>query len=433
MAKFRYIDAEENSRDPFASESDTANEFEELLKDDKNIPTARRYRMGESVTGAVISASSEFIFVDLGGKSSGSLSTEEFTSAGLSTPKVGESISAFVRSDNGSEILLTRTLRRNEADDSLLRNAYEARIPVEAKVEKAIKGGFEATIGAKRCFIPLGQMDIVHFDNPEVYVGNTFKFLISEFKGRNVVLTRKAILREEMDGKIQSVLQGLEIGQSHVATVTRLVDFGAFASIDGVEGLIPLSELGWKRVKKADEVVRLGEQVTVKIIQIERSPKLKIAFSLKDAGEDPWIANATRLHPGEVLQGTVVRMIDGGAFVNVAEGVDGLVPISQITWEKRINHPKDILQVGQAVKVHVLTADLGAHRLSLSIKGPMPEELANKFKGKKRDESSLSEEEKNLMKQWEDYRANEAKVFTPANREDTSIFAAAFNKASKKK
>ncbi|KAB8033455.1 30S ribosomal protein S1 [Fluviispira multicolorata] len=433
MAKFRYIDADENSRDPFATQSNVANEFEELLKDDKNIPTARRYRMGESITGNVISASPEFIFIDLGGKSSGSLSTEEYTSAGLSAPKIGDSISAFVRSDNGSEILLTRTLRRNEADDSLLRNAFEARIPVEAKVEKTIKGGFEATIGAKRCFIPLGQMDIAHFDNPEVYVGNTFKFLISEFKGRNIVLTRKAILREEMDSKIESVLQGLAVGQNHFVTVTRLVDFGAFASIEGVEALIPLSEMGWKRIKKASEVVSLGEQVTVKIIKIERTPKLKIALSLKEAGEDPWIANATRLHPGEVLQGTVVRMIDGGAFVNVAEGVDGLVPISQITWEKRINHPKDILQVGQSVKVHVMTADLGAHRLSLSIKGPMPEELANKFKSKKHNESSLSEEERTLMKQWEDYKANDAKVFTPANREDTNIFAAAFTKASKKK
>ncbi|APJ03795.1 30S ribosomal protein S1 [Silvanigrella aquatica] len=434
MAQFRYFDKEENARDPFAGAAEETNEFEQLLQDDKNIPSSRRYRMGESVEGSVISTSPEFVFIDLGGKSSATLSTDEFTSSGLSTPKVGEKISAFVRSDNGSEILLTRTLRRNEVDDSLLRNAYEAHIPVEAKVEKVIKGGFEATVGSKRCFVPLGQMDITHFDNPEIFVGNTFKFNITEMKGRNIVLSRKAILREEMDSKISQILEKLEVGQSHVATITRLVDFGAFASIDGVEGLIPLSELAWKRIKKAEEIVRLGEQVNVKIIKIERAPKLKIAFTLKDANEDPWIANATRLHPGAILQGTVVRMIDGGAFVNVAEGVDGLVPIHQITWEKRISHPKEMLSEGQAVKVHVLAADLGSRRLSLSIKGPMPEELMNKFKGKKRDDiSAMSDEDKNLMKQWEEYKSHEAKILVPTNREETSIFASAFKRAQKKK
>lgn len=185
--------------------------------------------------------------------------------------------------------------------------------------------------------------------------------------------------------------------------------------------------------KKADEVVRVGEKVNIKIIKIERTPRLRIGLSLKDAGEDPWVANATRLHPGEVLLGTVVRMIDTGAFVNVAEGVDGLVPISQISWEKRINHPKDVLSVGQSVKVHVLASDISAHRLSLSIKGPMPDELVNKFKGKKRDDAHMSEEDKALVKQWEDYKANEAKILIPTNREETSIFASAFKRAQKKK
>ncbi|MBX9839896.1 MAG: S1 RNA-binding domain-containing protein, partial [Silvanigrellaceae bacterium] len=141
MAKFRYIDKEENARDPFAPEAEESNEFEQLLQDDKHTPTSRRYSMGESVEGNVVSISSEFVFIDLGGKSSATLSIEEFTSASQSVPKVGETISAFVRTDNGSEILLTRTLRRNEVDDSLLRNAFEAKIPIEAKVEKVIKGG----------------------------------------------------------------------------------------------------------------------------------------------------------------------------------------------------------------------------------------------------------------------------------------------------
>lgn len=432
MAKFRYIDKEENSRDPFASEAEEMNEFEQLLQTDKHTPTSRRYRMGETVEGTVVSVNSDFVFIDLGGKSAATIPTEEFTSLSLTPPKAGESISAYVKSDNGSEIILTKTVRRKEMDDSLLRNAFSAKIPVEAKVEKTIKGGFEATLGGKRCFVPLGQMDLAHFSDPEVYVGNIYKFHITELKGKNIVLSRKSILKEEFDSKISEILNKLEVGQNHIATVTKLVDFGAFASIEGVEALIPLSEMAWKRLKKPDEVVRIGEQVNVKILKIERSPKLKIALTMKEAGEDPWISNATRLHPGSVLEGTVVRMIDNGAFVNVADGVDGLVPINQITWEKRINHPKDILKVGQSVKVHVLASDLSAHRLSLSIKGPMPEEMLNKIKFKKRGDT-VSEEDRALMQQWEDYKANDAKVLTNANREDSNIFASAFKKAQKKK
>lgn len=433
MAKFRYVDKEESNRDPFDVENETDNEFAKMLSNEAEIPTARRYRMGETVEGVVISTNAEFIFVDLGGKSSGSLSTEEFTNSSLSIPKAGDTIQAFVRSDNGSEIILTKTLRKNETDDTMLRNAHSSKIPVEAKVAKVIKGGFEALIGSKRCFVPLGQMDVVSFDNPEVYVGNTFTFMITEMKGRNVVLSRKIILREEMESKMCEVLQTLEVGQNHRATVTRLTDFGAFVSINGVEGLLPLSEMAWKRIKKADEIVHINEEINVKIIKLERSPKLRLVLSLKEAGEDPWIANATRLNPGEVLQGTVARFIDTGAFVTVADGVDGLVPIGQITWEKRIKHPKDILQIGQAVKVHVMACDLNNHRLSLSIKGPMPDELLLKMKGKKRDDNSMSSEDKELMQQWEEYKSKSAQIFSSSTKEDANIFAAAFQKARSKK
>lgn len=435
MAKFRYFDKDENSRDPFAPTNDTSNEFEELLQNDKHIPTSRRYRLGETVEGTILSVSPEFIFIDLGGKNSATLATEEFTNSSQSIPKVGESISAFVRSDNGSEIILTRTLRSNEVDNNLLQNAYESKIPVEGKITKIIKGGFEALVGSQRCFVPLSQIDTVNLNNPEVYVGNTFKFIISELKGRNVVLSRKTFLRQELETKINSILENIEVGQSHIVTITRLTDFGAFASLEGLEGLIPLSELSWNRIKRVDDVVKIGDKVNIKIIKIERTPKLKIAFTLKNAQEDPWIANATRLHPGAVLQGTVVRFIDSGAFINVAEGIDGLVPINQITWEKRINHPKEVLSEGQSVKVHVLTSDLGAHRLSLSIKGPMPEELIKKLKGKKQNEfSNINEEDKLLLKQWEEYKLNEEKILNSnKNLEDTNIFASAFKRAQKKK
>ncbi|MBX9703310.1 MAG: S1 RNA-binding domain-containing protein, partial [Silvanigrellaceae bacterium] len=299
MGKFRYLDAQAQLEDPFSSSgNETQTEFAKLLEMDTSVAVARKYRTGESVSGMVVSTSHDYIFVDLGGKNTGCISSDEFLSAGISLPKVGETLSAFVRSDNGSEVVLTRSLRRGDSDNLVLQQAFESQIPIEAKVDKLTKGGFEALIGAKRCFVPLSQMDIFPISNTESYLGSVFKFIIIEFKNRNIVLSRRQLLREEQELRKSEILETLEVGQVVKVKIARLTEFGAFASLDGIDCLIPLSELAWKRVKKADEVVSIDEVVNVKVLKIERAPKLKILLSLKDAGEDPWIGMRTRLNPG---------------------------------------------------------------------------------------------------------------------------------------
>ena len=433
MANFRYIDPDEHTRDPFAAEDNQNTEFEKLLEVDPVNVANKRYNIGESISGTVLQVGAEFLFVDLGGKNAGALAVDEFRSAETLIPKVGDTVQAFVRSDNGSEVILTRTLRRGEADDSMMRNAYENKVPVEAKVEKTTKGGFEASIGGKRAFIPMSQMENGPIAEPESFVGAVLKFHITEYKqnGRNIVLSRRGLLREEQEGKIADLMRTLEVGQTHRATITRFATFGAFADLGGFEGLIPLSEMAWKRVKNAEEVVRAGEVVNVKITKIEHSPRLRVGLSLKDAGEDPWIAHATRLTPGALLDGTVSRLADFGAFVAVQEGVEGLAHVSQLTWEKRIGHPREVLQEGQAVKVHVLTVDLEGRKLSLSIKGPMPEEMAERLKKKKGGSEALSPEEQSAMADWNTYQKTAA--VSAVQREDGSIFAAAFTKANTRK
>ncbi len=197
MAKYQYIDPEEQSRDPFASEEQNTSEFETMLQGEKDIPFGKKYKPGEPVTGVVLSVSSEFVFVDLGGKNAGSISCEEYLAAGLPVPKIKENITVYVRQDNGSEILLTRALKRGDADELMIRNAFESKIPVEAKIEKVNKGGFEATIGSKRCFVPMSGMELRRIENPDIYIGGVFQFHITEMKGRNIVLSRKSLLREE--------------------------------------------------------------------------------------------------------------------------------------------------------------------------------------------------------------------------------------------
>lgn len=285
MSKIRFVDADELGRDPFASEDHVTTEFEKLLEAETTSASLKRYRAGESVQGTVLRSSAEFVFVDLGGKSTATLALEEFTTAGLTPPAPGEEIQAYIRKDNGSEIILTRSLRRGEQDDGMLRSAHETRLPVEAKIEKVVKGGFEASLSGKRAFVPLSQMELGQVADPESYIGQVLKFIITEYKagGKNIVLSRKSILKDEKDAKAGEVLRTLEVGQMLTATVTRLADFGAFADVGGVEGLIPMSELAWKRVNKAQDVVQIGEAVNVKVIRIEHAPRLRVALSLKQA------------------------------------------------------------------------------------------------------------------------------------------------------
>jgi small subunit ribosomal protein S1 len=285
MSKIRFIDSEDFGRDPFASEEHETTEFEKLLESDSTSASLKRYRAGEPVTGRVLRVGEEFVFVDLGGKSTATLAVEEFLTAGLTAPVLGDEIQAYVRKDSGSEIILTRSLRRGEQDDTLLRSAHETRLPVEAKVEKVVKGGFEASLSGKRAFVPLSQMELGNVADPESYIGQVLKFIITEFKqgGKNIVLSRKTILKDEREAKAGEIVRNLEVGQKLSATITRLADFGAFADLGGIEGLIPMSELAWKRVGKAQDVVKIGETVNVKVIRIEHTPRLRVALSLKQA------------------------------------------------------------------------------------------------------------------------------------------------------
>jgi small subunit ribosomal protein S1 len=433
MAKYHYVDPAESSRDPFEQENQGASEFEQLLQADQTVVASRRYRVGEPVSGVVMSVGQEFVFVDLGGKVAAAIAADEYRVGGAGVvPRLGEEVKLFVREDNGSEVVLTRSLRRNEADDLMLRNAFEQSLPVDAKVEKTNKGGFEVSVGSKRGFVPMSGMDTGSIEDPEQYVGKVFKFVITQYSGRNIVLSRRTLLREEREQMAREVVGTLEVGQQKAAKITRLATFGAFADIGGVEGLIPVSELAWIHVKKVEDVVKVGDSVQVKITKIEHAPKLKIGLSMKSAGEDPWISSATRIMPGTQIEGKITRLADFGAFVAVADGVEGLVHLSQLTWEKRVNHPREVVQEGQRVAVHVLNVDFEARKLGLSLKGPMPADVKTRLEAKKRGQQEMSSEELEMAAEWDKYQ----KSFTQAHaapKSSDNAMAAAFAKARTRK
>lgn len=435
MARFRYVDPEDIDGDPFAKRKDGDDEFSRLLAEEANIPVAaRRYRVGDQVTGRVVSVGVDNIFIDLGGKTTGSLAIEDLRASGqLTMPQVDEEFTAYVRQDTGSELILTRSLRRSDASDDLLERAYEQHLPVDGKVEKVINGGYEVTVGNKRAFCPFSGMDKQRGNDPETYVGSVLRFHIQTFaKGRNLVLSRREIVAEEQEEAKRDVLSGIEVGQSRRAIITRIAIFGAFADLGGVDGLIPMSELSWTRVKSAADVVKVGDAVQVRVLKVEHAPKLRISLSLKDAGEDPWIIASQRLIPGDWLDGEIAKISTKGVHVRVSQGVEGLVPVRELTWDSVQGDAADLVTIGETVKAFILEANAEEQHLVLSLRGPMPKALLTSLEARKRAGGTLTPAEENLLSESEKFHKIIAKMPKSAGREESSALAAAFTQAKRK-
>lgn len=432
MAKFRFLDLED---DEFREGSAQENEFAALLAEESVSATDRGgVRVSEKVVAPVMQVGRETLYLDLGGKLTGVASLDEWTDD--PTPQVGDVVELFVKSVSGSEVILTRVLKTDAADPRQWIHAKESGAPVEAKVEKAVNGGFQVKAGQTRAFVPISHMDVVSITDPESYVGKSFSFQVLEVKegGRNIIFSRRQLLRQAEDEQRTALLQELKEGETRTATVTKLMPFGAFAKLGpGVEGLIPLSELSWKRVTKAEDVVKEGEQVQVKVLSISHSPKLRLGLSLKDAGADPWQLLATRLTPGQHVKGTVSRVVDFGAFVATEEDVEGLVHVSELSWTKRIRHPGDVLRPGEQHTFTVLQVDGESRRLSLSLRGPMPEDMQVRLRSAKEGGQELSPEEREMMESWKAYESARSAAPAASLSAPQGILAAAFQQARHKR
>jgi small subunit ribosomal protein S1 len=344
--------------------------FEELLKASSEIP-GRKIFPGERVSGKVVKISKDTIFVDLGKKSEGIAGITEFLDKdGNLLIKEGDFVEMRVASVKDG-IHLTRGMKVQGADAlDILRDAKENLIPVEGRVSKVIKGGFEVDLSGIRAFCPLGQIDLPFCEKPEEHVGARYPFRIMEIKekGKNIIVSRRVILGEEQEKKSQETLARLKPGLECEGKVTKMTDFGAFIDIGGVEGMVHISEISHARISHPSEILKTGQQVKVRVLKIEtdKNGQKKIGLSIKSLEPDSW-EKGLGFQEGEVIQGRVSRLTDFGAFVEVAPGVDGLVHISEISYE-RIQHPNKVLHEGDRVDVLVMGIDHQAKRISLSIK-----------------------------------------------------------------
>jgi len=339
--------------------------FEELLKGSDT--ARRRFKKGEKVTATVVGVTPEWIFIDMGGKSEGVLAREEFVDdAGDITIQEGDSMTAYFIEARGGEYRFT-TCIDGEAGRFYLEDAWQGGIPVEGYVEKEIKGGYEVRIAGKhRAFCPFSQMGMPGEGAPEDIVGTRQQFKIVEYgeEGKNIIISNRMIREEEREQKQEELKKTLREGMTVDGTVVSLPDFGAFVDIGGIQGLVPLSEIGWKRIDKSDDVLSVGQRVTVVVKEIDWE-KNRLTLSIKDTLPDPWECVKEHYINGSRHTGEIVRLAKFGAFVTLDDGVDGLIHISKIGTGRKINHPKDVYETGQKIDVEIESVDAEKRRIGL--------------------------------------------------------------------
>ncbi len=350
------------------AESFGEEDFGKLLEE-SSLHTGR-LEPGQKVQGVVSKIGEDWIFIDFGGKSEGCLDKKELLDENGELPvKEGDEIQTFFLSDTNGEVVFTTKIASGDAGREHLEDAWRSGIPVEGSVEKEIKGWFEVRVGGSvRAFCPFSQMALQRVENPADYVGKRFSFKITELgeKGRNVVLSHRAVLEEERREQREALRETLKEGMTVQGTVTSLRDFGAFVRVDCIEGLLPISEISWSRVDNIGDILTVGQDVEVIVLKLDWD-KERYSFSLKGTLPNPWDDVESKYPQGSRCKGVVARLTNFGAFVTLEPGVDGLVHISKMGGGKRIKHPQDVVQPGQQVEVKVESVDKGGKRLSLAL------------------------------------------------------------------
>ncbi len=345
----------------------TAQSFEEMLNE-----SFRSLHNGDIVKGTVIQVTNSEVTMNLGYKSDGIITRTEMTddpSADITKMvKPGDEFDVYVLRVNDGEgnVQVSKKRLDNQANIKVIEEAFNSKTPLPGKITEIIKGGLIALIENCRVFIPSSQVSNRYVEDLSTFKGRELNFNILEFdrSKKRIVGGRKELAGIEQRQRRDELLASLESGQRLEGTVNRIVDFGAFIDLGGIDGLVHISELAWRRVRKVTDVLQVGDKVTVTVINID-TEKNKISLSLKDINNDPWNTVAEKYPVDTVIEGKVVRLTPFGAFVMLEDGVDGLVHISQIA-ERHINKPDEELTVGEMIKVMVTGIDEEAHKISLS-------------------------------------------------------------------
>ncbi len=363
--------------------------FEEML-DQFSV----QIRRGEVITGTVISVKEDEIYVNIGGKSDGIIPKSEysnFPSVDLRNEvQVGQEIRAKVLRINDGEGQVLLTYKRLKADEGYRRveELYKSGEKVTAKVNLVLSGGLVVIIDEVRIFIPASLISDEYVSNLNQFKNQEITFVITEFNLRKsrIIGNRRMLLEKEKSAKMEEVFDQLHVGDVMTGVVKNITEYGAFVNISGIDGLVHISELSWGRIRSPKDVVKVGEEVKVRILEIDKD-KQKVSLSMKFDDENPWNGAEVKYAVGNTVSGRVARMTDFGAFVELEKGVDALLHVSQISM-KHVEKPSDVLSVGQTVTAKVTDLNLADKKISLSVK-----ELEKEEAGKQAENTAASAEE----------------------------------------
>ncbi len=339
--------------------------FEESLK---TIET----RPGSIVRGVVVSIDKDVVLVDAGLKSESAIPIEQFkNAAGELEIQVGDEVDVALDAveDGFGETLLSREKAKRHEAWITLEKAYEEAETVVGIINGKVKGGFTVELNGIRAFLPGSLVDVrpvrdtLHLEGKEL----EFKVIKLDQKRNNVVVSRRAVIESENSAERDQLLENLQEGMEVKGIVKNLTDYGAFVDLGGVDGLLHITDMAWKRVKHPSEIVNVGDEITVKVLKFDRE-RTRVSLGLKQLGEDPWVAIAKRYPEGTKLTGRVTNLTDYGCFVEIEEGVEGLVHVSEMDWTNKNIHPSKVVNVGDVVEVMVLDIDEERRRISLGLK-----------------------------------------------------------------
>jgi small subunit ribosomal protein S1 len=353
--------------------------FEESLKEIETRP-------GSIIKGTVVAITKDNVLVDAGLKSESVISIDQFkNTSGEVDINVGDEIDvALDATDDGfGETILSREKAKRHEAWQVLEKAYEEKETVVGVINGKVKGGFTVEVSNIRAFLPGSLVDVrpvrdtAHLEGKDL----EFKVIKLDQKRNNVVVSRRAVIESESSVERDELLESLAEGIEVKGIVKNLTDYGAFVDLGGIDGLLHITDMAWKRVKHPSEIVNVGDEIQVKVLKFDRE-RTRVSLGMKQLGEDPWVAIAKRYPEGAKLSGRVTNLTDYGCFVEIQEGVEGLVHVSEMDWTNKNIHPSKVVNLGDTVEVMVLEIDEERRRISLGLKQCIPnpwEEFAKNF------------------------------------------------------
>ena len=349
-----------------------AGEFSDLFEKSLN---EQNFKVGDIVSGSVVEVQSDYVLVDINYKSEGMIPIHEFRMVdGVRSVNPGDKVEVLIdRIENENGMI---GLSKNKADMMRawtdISRAAENEEVIEGTVIAKVKGGLSVDIGVT-AFLPGSQIDLRPVRNMDAYIGKKYKFKVIKFnkKRGNIVLSRRALLEEERESLRTQTLDSIKEGSVVTGMVKNITDYGAFIDLGGMDGLLHITDMSWGRIKHPSEIIKVGDDIQVKVLKYDNE-KGRVSLGLKQMQADPWDAVREKYPVGSKLEGKVVSLVDYGAFVEVAEGVEGLIHVSEMSWTKRVKAPAQLVNVGDTVQVQVLEIDAENRRISLGMKQLMP-------------------------------------------------------------